>query len=120
IKTVTMDEMLSKADYITLHTPSIGKSVLGSDEFAKMKDGVIVVNASRGGTIDEDALLSALSSGKVAAAGLDVFDNEPSPRQDILTHPKISLTPHIGASTEEAQNKIGEELAMKMIAALKA
>ena len=84
-----------------------------------MKTGVIITNCSRGGTIDEDALLEALASGKVAAAGLDVFDNEPTPRKDLLTHPRISLTPHIGASTEEAQNKIGEELAQKMIAALK-
>jgi D-3-phosphoglycerate dehydrogenase len=119
VKTVTMDDMLADADYISLHIPSVGRALLGKEEFAKMKDGVIVVNCSRGGTIDEDALLEALSSGKVAAAGLDVFDNEPTPRKDLLTHPRISLTPHIGASTEEAQNKIGEELAKKLIAALK-
>ena len=118
LMSVSMDEMLSNADYISLHIPSIGKAILGREEFAKMKKGVIVVNCSRGGTIDEDALLEALNSGKVAAAGLDVFDNEPNPRKDILTHPLISLTPHIGASTDEAQNKIGEELAQKMIAAL--
>lgn len=120
ITTVNMEDMFADADYISLHIPSVGKPILGADEFAKMKDGVIIINCSRGGTVDEDALLVALNSGKVAAAGLDVFDNEPSPRQDILTHPKISLTPHIGASTEEAQNKIGQELAEKMIAALKA
>jgi D-3-phosphoglycerate dehydrogenase len=119
ITTVNMEDMLADADYISLHIPSVGKPILGAEEFAKMKDGVIIINCSRGGTVDEDALLEALNSGKVAAAGLDVFDNEPSPRQDILTHPKISLTPHIGASTEEAQNKIGQELAEKMIAALK-
>jgi D-3-phosphoglycerate dehydrogenase len=119
VKTVDMNDMLADADYISLHIPSVGKALLGKEEFAKMKDGVIIVNCSRGGTIDEDALLEALSSGKVAAAGLDVFDNEPTPRKDLLTHPRISLTPHIGASTEEAQNKIGEELAQKMIAALK-
>lgn len=118
LKTVTMDSMLADADYISLHIPSVGKAILGKEEFAKMKNGVIVVNCSRGGTIDEDALLEALASGKVAAAGLDVFENEPTPRKDLLTHPRISLTPHIGASTEEAQNKIGEELAHKMIAAL--
>jgi D-3-phosphoglycerate dehydrogenase len=119
VSTVSMDEMLVAADYISLHIPSVGKAVLSKDEFAKMKDGVIIANCSRGGTIDEGALLDALNTGKVAAAGLDVFDNEPTPRQDLLTHPRISLTPHIGASTEEAQNKIGEELALKMIAALK-
>lgn len=120
VTTVKMEDMLADADYISLHIPSVGKPILGAEEFAKMKDGVIIINCSRGGTVDEDALLSALNSGKVAAAGLDVFDNEPTPRQDILSHPKISLTPHIGASTEEAQNKIGQELAEKMIAALNA
>lgn len=119
LRTVGMEDMLSAADYISLHIPSLDKAILGKDEFSKMKDGVIIINCSRGGTIDEDALLQALNSGKVAAAGLDVFDNEPTPRKDLLSHPRISLTPHIGASTEEAQNKIGEELAQKMIAALK-
>lgn len=119
VKTVPMEDMLADADYISLHTPSVGKAILSTDEFAKMKDGVIIINCSRGGTVDEEALLHALNSGKVAAAGLDVFDNEPTPRADLLNHPNISLTPHIGASTEEAQNKIGEELANKMISALK-
>ncbi len=118
IKTSSMDEMLSKADAITLHVPFLGQPVLGSEEFAKMKDGVLLANASRGGTVDEDALLAALESGKVSAAGLDVFVGEPSPRQDLLSHSKISLTPHIGASTGEAQEKIGIELAEKLIAAL--
>ena len=119
IKTTDMDTMLGTSDYISLHIPSVGDPILGSKEFTKMKQGVFIVNASRGGTIDEDALLQALDSGKVSAAGLDVFDNEPTPRRDILSHPRISLTPHIGASTEEAQNKIGEELAQRLIAALK-
>lgn len=119
IKTVVLDDMLHDADFISLHIPSVGKPVLDRQAFQKMKKGVMVVNCSRGGTIDEDALLEALNNGHVAAAGLDVFDHEPTPRKDILEHPKISLTPHIGASTEEAQNKIGEELAEKMIAALK-
>lgn len=116
LKTVTMAEMLAVADVVTLHIPFTGTAVLSDDEFAKMKDGVVIVNASRGGTIDEDALLKALESGKVAAAGLDVFINEPSPRQDLLSHPNISLTPHIGASTNEAQEKIGIELAEQIIA----
>lgn len=118
IQTESLDKLLATADYISLHIPSVGKAILGKEEFEKMKTGVFVINCSRGGTIDEDALIHALNSGKVAAAGLDVFDNEPTPRMDILSHPRISLTPHIGASTEEAQNKIGEELAQKMIAAL--
>jgi D-3-phosphoglycerate dehydrogenase len=114
-----MDEMLSKADAISLHVPSLGKPVLGPEEFAKMKDGVLIVNASRGGIVDEDALLDGLNSGKVAGAGLDVFLGEPTPRLDLLTHPKVSSTPHIGASTGEAQEKIGIELAEKLIEVLK-
>lgn len=119
IQTKSMDEMLSNADVISLHVPFLGKPALGSEEFAKMKDGVIIANASRGGTIDEDALLAALESGKVAGVGLDVFVGEPTPRADLLNHSKISLTPHIGAATGEAQEKIGIELAEKLIAALK-
>jgi len=115
IDTVEMDEMLAKADYISLHVPSLGKALLGADEMAKMKDGVILVNTARGGTIDEDALLAALASGKVGGAGLDVFDNEPTPRADLLNHPRISVSPHIGASTQEAQRNIGLELAEKLI-----
>ena len=83
-----------------------------------MKDGTILINCSRGGTVDEDAMLQALESGKLSAAGLDVFENEPTPRQEILQHPRISLTPHTGASTLEAQEKIGIELANKLIEAL--
>ena len=116
LETVPMDEMLAQADFISLHIPFTGKAVLGADEFAKMKDGVIVVNAARGGTVDEDALLEALNSGKVAGAGLDVFVNEPTPRGDLLQHAKVSLSPHIGASTQEAQEKIGLELADQLIA----
>jgi D-3-phosphoglycerate dehydrogenase len=88
-----------------------GKSVIGSEEFKKMKNGVGLVNAARGGVIDEDALLQALDQGKLAFCGLDVFENEPTPRTDLLKHPKISVTPHIGASTAEAQERIAAELA---------
>ena len=116
IPTVDMNSMLEQADFISLHIPFTGKAVLSTEEFAKMKDGVIVINAARGGTIDENALLQALESGKVAAAGLDVFENEPKPRKELLEHPRISLSPHIGASTLEAQRNIGMELAEKIIA----
>lgn len=115
IKTQDMDTMLGKADFISLHIPFLGTPALSTDEFNKMKDGVMIVNCARGGTIDEDALLVSLDSGKVAAAGLDVFANEPTPRQDLLLHPRVSLTPHIGASTGEAQEKIGIELAEQLI-----
>ncbi len=115
IDTVAMDEMLAKADYISLHVPSLGKALLGAEEMEKMKDGVILVNTARGGTIDENALLAALESGKVGGAGLDVFDNEPTPRADLINHPKVSVSPHIGASTLEAQRNIGLELAEKLM-----
>ena len=111
-----MEEMLKQADYISLHVPFLGKAVLGKAEFDMMKEGVILVNAARGGTVDEIALLDALNNGKVAAAGLDVFENEPTPRRALLDHPRVSLTPHIGASTNEAQRNIGLELANKIIA----
>jgi D-3-phosphoglycerate dehydrogenase len=92
--------------------------LIGTEEFGKVKEGVRIVNASRGGVIDEDALLAALGSGKVLAAGLDVFENEPTPREDLLNHPNISVTPHIGASTNEAQTRIGIELAEKVVEAV--
>ncbi len=119
IKTVSMEEMLKNADIITLHIPFTGSPVLSDSEFAQMKDGVIIINVARGGTIDERALLNALESKKVKAAGLDVFENEPTPRKELLVHPDCSLTPHIGASTGEAQEKIGIELAEKIIAHFK-
>lgn len=112
---VEMNEMLKKADIISLHIPFTGAPVLGQAEFDLMKDGVVLVNCARGGTVDEDALLAAMDQGKVVSAGLDVFENEPNPRKDILSQPNISLTPHIGASTNEAQENIGIELAEKII-----
>ena len=116
IQTLAMDKILEEADFLTLHVPS-GK-VIGAKEFASMKNGACIVNAARGGVIDEQELLNALNSGKVAHAALDVFENEPNPMKNLLLHEKISLTPHIGAATEEAQERIGIELAEKMIAAL--
>ncbi|MES2828882.1 MAG: D-2-hydroxyacid dehydrogenase [Bacteroidota bacterium] len=115
VKTVSLEEVISGSDFISLHTPFADKPILGAAEFAKMKNGVGVVNCSRGGTIDEAALIDALDSGKVAFAGLDVFDNEPTPLAAILQHSKISQTPHIGASTNEAQERIGTELANLII-----
>jgi D-3-phosphoglycerate dehydrogenase / 2-oxoglutarate reductase len=115
VKSATQEEIVKQADFITIHTPFVDKPVLGSTEFERMKKGAGVVNCSRGGLIDEEALITALDSGKLAFAALDVFDNEPTPRADILTHPKISLTPHVGASTNEAQERIGVELANLII-----
>ena len=119
VQTVSLEEVIAKSDFISLHTPFADKPILGADEFAAMKPGVGIVNCSRGGTIDEKALIEALDSGKVAFAGLDVFDNEPTPLASILNHPKISLTPHIGASTNEAQERVGAELANLIIAHFK-
>ncbi|MFC3197417.1 D-2-hydroxyacid dehydrogenase [Parapedobacter deserti] len=119
IQQVDISELLKRADFISLHLPYTDKPIIGEVEFGLMKDGVGIVNASRGGVIDELALIAALDSGKVSFAGLDVFENEPTPRQELLTHPKISLTPHIGAATNEAQERIGEELANLIIEHLK-
>jgi D-3-phosphoglycerate dehydrogenase len=115
LHTVPLDELLEKADVISLHVPGSGKPLISHDEFAKMKDGVIIVNAARGGAIDEAALLEALESGKIFGAGLDVFENEPTPSDALLHHPRISLSPHIGAATGQAQANIGIELAEKII-----
>ncbi len=113
LETVSMETMLPQADYITVHVP--GGSVLGEHEMAMMKNGVRLVNTARGGVINETALLNALTSGKIAAAALDVFENEPMPNNVLLTHPKISVTPHIGAATVEAQVNISLELAELII-----
>jgi D-3-phosphoglycerate dehydrogenase len=115
VKGVSLETLIAESDFISLHVPFSDKPVLGAAEFAHMKNGAALVNCSRGGTIDETSLLEALNSGKLAFAGLDVFDNEPTPRQDLLSHPKISLSPHIGASTNEAQERIGTELAQLII-----
>ncbi|TWR31744.1 3-phosphoglycerate dehydrogenase [Mucilaginibacter pallidiroseus] len=115
VKTANKEDIIANADFISLHTPFVDKPLIGAEEFAAMKKGVGLVNCSRGGLINETDLISALDSGKVSFAALDVFDNEPTPRQDILSHPKISLTPHIGAATNEAQERIGVELASLII-----
>jgi D-3-phosphoglycerate dehydrogenase len=115
VTTASFDEVLRTSDFITLHTPFIDKALLGAEELAQTKKGVGLVNISRGGLIDELALIDALNSGQVSFAALDVFDNEPTPREEILKHPKISLTPHIGAATNEAQERIGVELASLII-----
>jgi D-3-phosphoglycerate dehydrogenase len=112
-----LEDVLGELDYISLHVPkqADGSAVIAAKEFAMMKKGVRIVNAARGGVINEDDLLEALNSGKVAAVALDVFENEPNPRKDLLNHPKIACTPHIGAATNEAQDRIGEELASLII-----
>jgi D-3-phosphoglycerate dehydrogenase len=120
LTTISFDQLLKESDIISFHVPKPKDgAMVSSSEFAKMNDGVILINASRGGVIDEVSLLDALDSGKVWAAGLDVFENESTPNAELLTHPRVSVSPHIGASTNEAQTRIGIELAEKVIAALR-
>lgn len=116
VQTESFDKVIRESDFITLHIPGGGQPLITAEELNKMKDGVFLINTARGGIIDEEALLDALESGKVAGAGIDVFQNEPTPREALLKHPNISCTPHIGASTVEAQSYIGMELADKIIA----
>lgn len=109
---VSKEELLAQSDFISLHLPFIKEegATLAEAEFAHMKDGVYLVNCARGGVVDEAALVAALDSGKVAAAAVDVFEAEPTKNEALYCHPKVSLTPHIGASTAEAQKRIGEEI----------
>lgn len=108
---VEMDELLAKSDFVSLHVPSLpGQPLINAETLAKMKDGVIIINTSRGTNVDEAALLEALNSGKVYGAGLDVFDEEPAKNAALYSHPRVSSTPHIGASTKEAQKRIGAEI----------
>ena len=118
IKTQSMESVLAEADFVTLHVPAQKEYVIGEAQFDQMKDGAAIVNAARGGVIDEVALLKALDSGKLAFAGLDTFEEEPKPAIQVLMHPKVSLTPHIGAATGEAQDRIGVELAEQISAIL--
>jgi D-3-phosphoglycerate dehydrogenase len=117
-QSISKEELLQSADFITLHVPAQKDYVIGKKELEMMKNGVGLVNAARGGVIDEVALIAAIDNGKVAFAGLDVFESEPSPEIQILMHPKISLSPHIGAATGEAQDRIGTELAEQIKALL--
>lgn len=109
---VKKEELLKRSDFITLHVPFDKKrgAVLGPKEFEMMKDGVVIINCARGGVVDEDALLASLNSGKVRAAGIDVWIGEPSPRRDLVEHPNVVAMPHVGAGTGEAQGRVGAEV----------
>lgn len=118
IKTKTnLDEVLPLCDYISIHVPKQenGNSVINEREFSLMKNGVGIINTARGGVINENDLLRALDTGKVSFAALDVYENEPNPMKELLSHPKILTTPHIGAATSEAQGRIGMELASLIV-----
>lgn len=113
IKMVSKEELLKNSDFISLHIPfekDLGPAI-GEKEFEIMKDGVYIVNAARGGTIDEKALIKALNSGKIAGAAIDVFEKEPTDNFELVKHPNVICTPHIGASTVEGQGRVGEEVA---------
>lgn len=118
IETLSLDKVLEVSDFISLHVPAQKDYVIGSKELSMMKDNSAIINAARGGVIDEVALVSALDSNKLAFACLDTFENEPKPEIKLLMHPKISLTPHIGAATLEAQDRIGVELGQQIISIL--
>ena len=108
---VTLEELLAQSDFISFHAPAApGAPLINADTIAKMKDGVVIINTSRGANVDEDALLAALESGKVRAAGLDVYADEPTANAALYSHPMVSCTPHIGAATVEAQKRIGTEI----------
>ncbi|MRR31039.1 hydroxyacid dehydrogenase, partial [bacterium] len=117
---VSMDELLAQSDMITMHLPLTEetKSLINADAFAKMKRGVYLICAARGGVIDETALLEALNSGKVAGAALDVFVTEPPGLTDLVAHPKLVCTPHVGAQTAEAQHRAAHDIAEEIVAAL--
>jgi D-3-phosphoglycerate dehydrogenase len=114
-KTISKEDVLKQSDFISLHVPAQEDYVISTKEFNMMKDGAGIVNAARGGVIDEVALVKAIESGKISNAALDVFEGEPTPEIPLLMNKNISLTPHIGAATLEAQARIGEELASQII-----
>jgi len=119
IDTIEKEEVLKEADFISLHVPAQENYIITKEEFAKMKNGVGIVNTARGGILHEVDLVNAIEEGKVQFAGLDVFETEPTPAVQLLMNPEMSLTPHIGAATIEAQDRIGTELANQIIALLK-
>ncbi|WP_416442191.1 D-2-hydroxyacid dehydrogenase [Leeuwenhoekiella sp. A16] len=119
LKSESKEDVIKQADFITLHVPAQKEYVIGKAELTLMKDGAGLVNAARGGVVDEVALIDALESGKLAFAGLDVFENEPTPAVKVLMNNKVSLSPHIGAATNEAQDRIGTELADQIKSLLK-
>jgi D-3-phosphoglycerate dehydrogenase len=117
IEVLSLENCLSECHHLTLHVPGLDQPLLNAERLAMMRHGASVINCSRGGLVDESALLEALQSGRIRYAGLDVFDNEPEPRSDLLQHPSVSATPHTGASTLEAQERIGIEMAQRIVEA---
>ncbi len=123
VRLVSLDELCTRSDYITVHVPLVPetKHMINADSFSKMKEGVFIINCARGGVVDEKALLDALKEGKVAGAGMDVFETEPPTsdvEKELLSLPNVVATPHIGASTKEAQKRVGKEIVQKIFEAL--
>ena len=118
-RTQPISELLAKSDFVSIHVPAQKDYIIGKAQIDQMKDGAAIINAARGGVIDEVALIEALESGKLSFAGLDVFENEPTPAIKVLMNGNVSLSPHIGAATKEAQDRIGTELAAQIISILK-
>jgi len=121
IDTIPFNEVLLNSDVVTLHIPmpADGKPILGDSQLVQMRKGAVIINTARGGIIDEKALLKHLNSGHIGFAGLDVFENEPTPMAELLVHQKVSSSPHIGGSTTEAQERVGAEIAEKVISYFK-
>lgn len=115
ISTIPLADLLASSDIITVHIPKADVPLIAKPDLDNLKRGVLLINTARGGVFDEDAILEGLESGVIGGAALDVFVGEPTPRADILSHPKISLSPHIGGSTAEAQENVGKELAQLII-----
>lgn len=115
IKSVNLDEVLKKSDFISINISNAEKYFIDNEQIVMMKEGVFIANTARGGVLNEVALIDAIERGKVAGAALDVFENEPNPEIEILMNPALSLSPHIGGNTLEAQNRIAEELAEQII-----
>lgn len=115
IPLVSKEDLLKTADFVTIHVPAQKHYVIGKEELAKMKKGAAIINAARGGVLDEVALVNALETEHISFAALDVFEKEPKPEVVLLMNDKLSLSPHIGAATNEAQDRIGTELADQII-----
>jgi len=112
VKLLSKEDVLKGSDFLSLHMPKLATGyVIGAVELALMKDGAYLINCARGGVVDENALVEALNSGKLAGAGVDVFEQEPTTNLDLVRHPKVSATPHLGANTQEAQDRVGAEVA---------
>lgn len=118
IQQIAWNDLCREADFITFHVPFVDRPLLGREEFPFLKPGVGLINTARGGVIDEQELIAALDRGQVAFAGLDVFSDEPVPSQELLAHPRVSLSPHIGAATGEAQQRVSQELASRIVECL--